>query len=219
MEQCAKYPFGCSASYTEISTNFLSCQPEMAGYTSSDWSDERLVDLIRLEGDRAAFAELYERYWQLIFVHAHKMLRDEDESMDVVQDCFEKLWAQRHTVQINSSLKAYLYAMARNQTLNAMDKSKRRNQHIEAFAQHLDSTRAVTDEDYRFRELAQRLDAEIAHLPPRMRRIFELSRLEGRSQKEIAAELDISENTVKTVLGRALKVLKNRLMGFLLTFF
>jgi RNA polymerase sigma-70 factor (family 1) len=170
------------------------------------------------QGNQKAFTEIYQRYWQVLFIHAHRMLRDEDEAMDVVQDCFEKLWTQSATLKITTSLRGYLYQAVRNQTLNAIDKSKRRDYYIGLLSAYLDEARPLTDETVLFRELVQRLEEEVQHLPPRMRRIFELSRYEGLSHKEIAAEMNISENTVKTVLGRAIKVVRGKLTSIVVLF-
>ena len=171
------------------------------------------------QGESAAYTELYERYKQVLLKHAYRILHDEDEAMDVVQDCFEKLWKQSNALEIKTSLKSYLYTMVRNRTLDMINKSRHREEYVVSLADYVQVYRPVTEETVLFRELTNRIEEEVKNLPTRMRQIFELSRFEGLSQREIAEEMDISENTVKSTINRVLKVLRGKLTSLLLWFF
>lgn len=83
----------------------------MADY--SDYTDQRLVSLIQRH-DEHAFAEIYSRYWALLFGVAWKFTRDRDISMDIVQDIYTDFWAHPSRLKHQTSLKAYLYTTVRN---------------------------------------------------------------------------------------------------------
>lgn len=172
--------------------------------------DEDLAVLLK-QGNHAAYTEIYNRYWQVLFIHSMKMLRDEEEALDVLQNIFVNLWLHASTITIKTSLRSYLYKMTRNQTLNTIEKSNTRNFHFESFSRYIEMDRPLTEESVNFNELSTRIEAEVSKLPPKMRAIFEKSRFDGLSHKEIAKELNVSENTVKTVLHRATKSLREKL--------
>src|ERR1035437_8656376 len=82
----------------------------------SSLSDLELSAFIK-EGNHAAFAEIYERYFGVLFLHAFKRLKDEDEAKDSVQELFTTLWLKRESLVLKTSLSGYLYAAIRNRVL------------------------------------------------------------------------------------------------------
>lgn len=166
-------------------------------------------------GDRLAFTRIYQRYWRMLYLHSFKMLQDEQEALDVVQNLFTALWEQVPHLQIQNSVRSYLFRAVRNHTLNAIAKSKTRRQHTENFSRFLEASRPLLEESINFKELSARIEREVENLPEKMRTIFLKSQQEDKSQKMIAAELDISENTVRTVMYRARMILRKRLTSFL----
>jgi RNA polymerase sigma-70 factor (ECF subfamily) len=171
--------------------------------------DEQLVYLLKYE-DRAAFSEIYNRYWQSLYRQAFWILADEDDAIDIVHDVFISLWNGAADIAV-LSLKAYLYKATRNQTLNFISKRKVRSNYVESLAIYIEAGHSSTEEEISYRESDERIKEEIANLPLKMRDIFEKSRYMGLSHRDIAHELDISEHTVKTTISRALKRLRSRL--------
>lgn len=155
-----------------------------------------------------------------MYVHAYKMLGDEDEAKDVVQELFTSIWAQRAELELVTSLKAYLYTALRNRVLNVFDKRKVRESYLEAMAIYFDENHQVVEDNLREKELACIIDKEIANLPEKMRNVFELSRKQNLSHKEIASELQISDKTVKKQINNAIRILKLKIsyLFFLLIF-
>src|SRR5690606_16361527 len=84
----------------------------------SKYSDEQLFARLKT-GDHAAFTEIYERYWGVLFIQAFKIIKNEEKAMDVVQDIFTVLWENAGDSDIQLSLKAYLYTSVRNRMLDA----------------------------------------------------------------------------------------------------
>lgn len=178
-----------------------------SGYAA--YNDEKLLSLL-IDRDKVAFSEIYSRYWPLLYKHAFRMLKEANESEDVVQEVFTKLWHKAPTLQSDVSVGAYLYVSTRNAVLNLFSKNQVHHAYLSDLGQFLDQAQEVTD--YRIREniLAKLIEDEIQKLPPRMREVFELKRKQNLSYKEIADVMNISELTVKTQMNKAISTLRNR---------
>ena len=178
------------------------------------YTDQELTGLLK-SGDHAAFTEIYHRYWPLLFAHARHMLRNNDAPMDIVQEIFTNLWNRSADLQLEISLKAYLYGATRNLTLTQIQKGKRKDHYLSSLVKQFEKGSPVTDEQVICNEFVERMEKELANLPPKMRAVFELSRKEGLSHKEIAEEMDLSDHAVKKTIHRALKVLRTQLSALL----
>lgn len=181
--------------------------------------DTELTTLLK-DGDQFAFTEIYNRHWKLIYAHVYKMLRDEDDAKDVVQEVFSNLWLRAASIKNTANVSGLLYIAARNKVFDLIGKNKVRADYIGEIASFMsDSGNAQVDtiDEKRILEILER---EIQKLPPKMREIFELSRKEDLSHKEIASKLNISEQTVKKQVQNALKVIKPKLndMGISIAF-
>jgi RNA polymerase sigma-70 factor (ECF subfamily) len=181
--------------------------------TLAQATDAELISLIK-EGGKGAFEEIYDRYWGAMYIHAYKMLKDEDEAKDVIQELFAHLWAQRQELELRTSLKAYLYTALRNRILNIFDSRKVRSNYIESLAIYFEEHHLITEERFREKELENIIEREIANLPEKMRVVFELSRKQHLSHKEIALELQISDKTVKKQINNAIRILKLKISYF-----
>jgi len=180
----------------------------------SSFSDQELVALLR-EGDHAAYTEIYKRYWALLYRNARKMLHDEQETTDVVQEVFTLLWEKAPKLYLDHSLSAYLYSSVRNRIINIINRQKLKVNYVSSLTAFLISGSSITDDTIRERELALQIEKEIALLPEKMRKIFELSRKAHLSYKEIAEKIDISEGTVKKQVYNAIKILRLKLGAFI----
>jgi len=181
--------------------------------------DAELTTLLK-DGDQRAFTEIYNRHWKLIYAHVYKMLRDEDDAKDVVQEVFGNLWLRAASIKSTTNVSGLLYIAARNKVFDFIGRNKVRADYIGEIASFIsDSSNAQVDtiDEKRILEILER---EIQKLPPKMREIFELSRKDDLSHKEIAAKLNISEQTVKKQVQNALKVIKPKLndMGVSIAF-
>lgn len=173
-------------------------------------NDQALVTLLK-EGDELAFAELHSRYKAVLFIHAYRMLGNEDEAKDVVQELFTTLWSRRNDTPAISSLASYLYSAVRNKVLDCIARKKTEEKYIRSLALFMEEGENMTEKEIREKELTRLIEREISLLPARMREIFELSRYENLSYKEIAEELNISDKTVKKQVSNALIILRKKL--------
>ncbi|SMD08509.1 RNA polymerase sigma factor [Pedobacter africanus] len=180
----------------------------MLAYKS--YTDRELLDCLK-SGDRAAFAEIYERYWKTMYFHALKMLGDEDDAKDLVQELFASVWARAASIPFNNNLSGYLYITARNKIINLIQQRKVRRDYLSGLAAFAEEASNGTIERIDEKELLLIVEKEIQALPYKMRQVFELSRKQYLSHKEIADELDISDKTVKKQIGYAIRMIKLKL--------
>ena len=164
-----------------------------------------------LSKDRGSFDLLFRSYYVNLVRIASDILGDKQLAEDVVQETFIKLWESGSDLTINSSLSAYLIKMVRNRCIDFL-RAKMRDlntislEHPDVQA-HLHEMGLATDLDVELfaTPLEIALHKGIEQLPPQCKKIFTLNRFDGISHKEIADKLQISENTVKTQIARALK--------------
>jgi RNA polymerase sigma-70 factor (family 1) len=176
----------------------------------SNLSDQELIILLK-EGDQLAFTEVYDRYKGPLYIHAFNLLRDREEAKDILQQIFAALWTGRKDFVLKSQLSGYLYTAVRNQIFKLIAHKQVASKYITSLAEFGTSGECITDHLVRENQLLAIIEKEIAGLPEKMREIFELSRKEGFSHKEIAAQLNVSEKTVRNQVNNALKILRVKL--------
>src|ERR1700744_4802625 len=149
-------------------------------------SDNALIGLIST-GDRTAFDELYNRHWQSLYQMAWNVLRDRDSSTEVIQIVFVWIWEHRESLSIQSP-SAYLRSAVKYKITDVL----RSNRVRESVFVNLESPEAghlLYDEDpLELKELKSAIAQISATLPERARQIFEMSRNEHLSNKEIATK-------------------------------
>lgn len=176
--------------------------------------DDAYLTNLLLQKDHEAFSEIYRRYWHVLFLHAHKMIRDEDEAKDIVQDIFIGLWNCSSSIHITSNLKGYLYVTVRNRILNRIRQTKSSDDFVGLLAKEINGVDESTTDLINERELQEIIDNEVNRLPPRMKQVFQLSREEFLTHKQIAQRLGTSEETVKKQISGSLKILRGKLDKF-----
>ena len=170
-------------------------------------TDQELVELMKA-GHRHAFNEIYERYWFRLYTAAVKRLISRDDAKDIVQDLFCSIWVKRDSLVISTSLSAYLFTAIKYRIINYIESNITKA----AYLSSLD--RAVMDYDNSAneaiigRDLEAFLESGIKTLSPNVKKVFELSRKEHLSVREISERLHISDQTVKNQISKALKVLR-----------
>ncbi|SDL15820.1 RNA polymerase sigma-70 factor, ECF subfamily [Pedobacter sp. ok626] len=172
-------------------------------------ADVELVSYLK-RGDRKAFSVIYDRYWGKLFCHAKKMLNDEEEASDVVQELFTNIWYKRESLNV-FRLDGYLYGTMRNQILHFMAHQKVITKYTTSLSYYLESGVRSQDSIMVENELLQLFEQELAALPVKMRTVFEMSRGEGLSHKQIAEKLDISDKTVKKQIYYATKIFREKI--------
>lgn len=167
-------------------------------------SDKQLVNLVG-QSNRLAFNELFNRYWDNLYYAAFNVLNDELASEDAVQEVFIDLWLRRNSIKIKNT-SAFLNKAIRNQTAKYLRRAKFTSQHKEIFNRILSPL--LADHAVNFSELKQHINSSLQKLSPKCREVFELSRFEHLSNKEIAERKKLSIRTVETHISNALRLLR-----------
>lgn len=172
--------------------------------------------LLQINNQRE-FQTIYHQHFNGLANYAYAVLKDKDAAKDVVQDVFLDLWNKRASLEIKTSLEAYLVRAVKFKSIDFIRKDKTKQQYV---ANMTPSTIPITEdnqgEDEQRVEQKKRLAYAIAQLPTKCRQVFLLSRLNGYTYKEIAAEMDISTKTVENQISRALKLLRQKLSDLMI---
>jgi RNA polymerase sigma-70 factor (ECF subfamily) len=193
--------------YLELSAVSLPLRLETAHHIGMSYQESNEVEneLLTLQKtDETKFIEvLFKKYYSPLCRTVNRIVNDTDAAEDVVQDVFVKIWNSRQTLQINVSLKSYLYRSAINSALNYLEKNKK----MVNFEGTTFSEPSIndTEDQLHLEEVQQRVNEATQALPPACKTIFILSRHENMSYKEIADALQISPKTVENQMGKALK--------------
>lgn len=182
----------------------------MKHYTT--YTDGELVRMLR-QGDRAAFTEVYNRYWEKLFYLAGKKLEDTGEAENIIQDLFVDLWERRETLDIQNSVAGYLIVAVKYRILNLLARQERARKIEQSIRQNTPAADMGTLELLKFEDLKDWLETLVNKLPEKCQMVYRL-REQGLSQREIAETLQISEKTVETHVTRALKTIRGGLKDF-----
>lgn len=180
----------------------------MTDYTA--YTDKELADRIRSADDRA-FKEIYDRYNKLLYLFAYNKLRNKEEAKDIVQDVFAWLLNNRSSFAVNSSVSSFLYKSVLNKIFDIFRHQSVICKYIEQGEHYIDVDSTETDYLIREKDIAQMIRLEIDAMPQKMKEVYLLRFEHYLSAKEIAEQLNISENTVNTHLKRATKKLRDNL--------
>ncbi|MEM8586393.1 MAG: RNA polymerase sigma-70 factor [Bacteroidota bacterium] len=164
--------------------------------------------------DREAFKQLFANNYQDVCRVIHRYIVDPGISEDLAQEVFIRLWNKRHDISIETNLPAYLRRMGVNEALAYLRKKTRFK--ADELPLHLPGkTAASADEQSDLHELQDRIAQALEKLPPRCRLVFELSRYEDLSNREIAEQLQLSIKTIENQMTKALKMLRSELADYL----
>lgn len=187
-------------------------------YATKIPSDERSLVLRLIEGEEDAFCELYAAYKNRLIYFAMRFLKSREYAEDIFQDAFTIVWYGRRFINPDASFSAYLYTIVRNRILNQLrDLSYQDRLREQILSQAVNYTNETRDEIIA-NDLRQFISCALQQLTPRQREIFEMSREQQMSHREIAEVLGISVNTVQESISISLKTLrayleKNSIVG------
>jgi len=167
--------------------------------------EQNIIEKLQM-GEESGLREMFDIYYTSLCVFAFKYLNSFDEAEDVVQDVFINFWENKRFSNFTGSLKAYLFTATKNNALKQIKKDNRYQfEDIEIQANFF------IEEKFESQDLDSRkekLYSEIDQLPAQSKKVFEGIVFERLKYADIAEEMDISVNTVKTHYSRALKHLR-----------
>jgi RNA polymerase sigma-70 factor (ECF subfamily) len=158
-------------------------------------------------GDQKVFQLVFDRYADRIHHFACKFLNDPMDAKEVVQEVFISLWLHRNRLGSSETFEAYLFKIAKNYLLNYIKKKGVQKYHYSMFELY-NPLPEQPDQYAIYEELKSLTEKAIQHLPAQRKKIYQLSRIEGLSNREISEKLQLSLSTVENHLNLSLKYLK-----------
>lgn len=163
------------------------------------------------QDDRKAFRRLFDLLWKPLYVFAQSVLMDEFVAKDIVQEVWIDYWNRRKNIE-NVCIQAYLFKAVRYKIYNHLRNNKLNSVQLEAIQSITVDPEIVLAQD--LESTQRKINSTLKKLPLRCREIFNLSRQEGMTNKEIAIHYGISKRTVENQLTFALKKIRETLLSF-----
>lgn len=174
-------------------------------------SNEYKLVISLQKGDVVAFDSLFDEYSQKLYSFALKYFRNDTDAEELVQEVFVKVWENRRALKQDLSFKSYLFTIALNQIRKHFNKKAVSLRYLENLQHEIEPAENPLFQDENYESVLRHLNNLIDQMPPRRQEIFRKSKLEGKSAKEIASELNLSAGTVDNQVSEALRFLRSRL--------
>jgi len=175
--------------------------------------DKRDLERIK-KGDVKQFEILFKDYYEMLCHFALKYVKNMEQSEGVVQDTFYNIWKNKEKLNINTSLKAYLYTAVRNNCLQVLRTRSLDIKYENYYKSHYANESISPSDELNAKELSKVINKALNSLPERCQQIFKMSRYEGLKYHEIAEKLSISIKTVEANMGKALKHFRAQLKDY-----
>lgn len=177
--------------------------------SQNDLNRERFLVREVRDNNEEAFRQLFDLYRDDIYTYGLSLLKRKEYAEEILQDTFLKVWMHRTQLDPGQSFRSYVFTISRNLTLNFLRKAANdRKLRNELFSMKVKVFNPI-EEIMQEKELERIKTEAINLLPPRRRRIFEMSRFEGKSYEDISRELGISLSTVKNQMSKALETIRD----------
>lgn len=170
-------------------------------------SEEEIIASLK-DGNELAFKRIFDTYYRPLTLFALKYVGDIEESKEIVQEFFIRLWSRREKIAFGFSVKGYLYQAVRNACLNQIESRKVFERKTRDYA----PPQFSNDDPFQkmiAAEQEERLMSAIDQLPEKCKQIFFMSRMQNLSNQDIAGQLDLSVKTVEAQITIALKRLRD----------
>lgn len=176
--------------------------------------------LIELKkGNKQAYSLLFNKYYKDLVLFGGNFLPNKSFCEDIVQNVFLKLWRDRESIEIETSLKSFLLRSVQNSCLDELRHKGVVREH-ESYSSTFSASDNIDTENYvLYSDLHNHLNEALSKLPESCREAFEMNRLEGLKYREIAEKLNVSERTIEVRIGKALSLLRSHLKEFFVTLF
>jgi RNA polymerase sigma-70 factor (ECF subfamily) len=162
-------------------------------------------------GDEQAFRQLFEQYADGVYGVAFAYVKSPELAEELVQDIFLKIWLKKEKLPEITGFTDYLFIVARNHILNMLRKKIPQKDFKEHLTAYFADAVITPEQQLLLKESSQLIRSAIGQLPPQQQAVYRLSRQGGLSLEEIAGELQLSRNTVRNHLSRALQHLRHYL--------
>jgi len=180
---------------------------------NKDNTDDKLLEKVRLYSNQGAYCAIYRKYYPTLTAFA-EMYVSAEEAEDIVQDQFLRLWTSRETLNPVMSLNSYLFICVRNACLDRIRHFQVRNRNVTELWKSL-AEEATDYGCFQINEIQKLITQVLDEMPYPQRRAFEMSRFEGRTYRDIANLMGVSEKTVEYRISKVLARLQSALSDYL----
>ena len=185
------------------------------------------TDIIKclIIGDEETYIFLFREYYVSLCAYSRRYVGRKDIAEEIVSDTFLKIWENRKQLEINTSVKAYLFHAVCNNSLNYLRKLKTENNLEEYFRETSSenlgfevTSEEIEEQSLMMEKMSQKIEAAVMMLPEQQQRAFRLKRMEGKKTKEVAEIMGLSVKTIEMHLSKATLHLRQYLKEYLPSF-
>lgn len=180
---------------------------------NQDNNEKLLLEDLR-KGCVDSFARIFKLYWHQLYIIARSKVKSHDEAEEIIQNIFSALWEKRESLVI-SNLSFYLQSAVRNRILNLIRSKITQEKYWHYYKTFIPGYQRVTENTVEFDDLNEAVENAVSRLPEKSREVFTLSRMEGRSNAEIASLLKVSEKAIEYHLTKSLRALRVHLKDYI----
>ncbi|MEQ7799665.1 RNA polymerase sigma-70 factor [Pedobacter sp. ASV1-7] len=163
------------------------------------------------KGNEIAFKTIYDNYFNKLSTYIYKLCKSKDATEEIVNDVFLKIWTSKSDLSIVYSFEAYLFTMARNKAIDYLRKLAKNTHLISELTDQIKNVHNDVEEKLDAEALRMLIDQALSQLSDQKKKIFKMSKEDGYSHDEIAANMQLSKSTVKNHLSETLKHLKKQI--------
>lgn len=168
-----------------------------------------LISALR-QGDQYAFAKIYDIYINALKSFVNSYTKSYEQTNDILQDTFIKLWNSREDLDLNKSVKSLLFKTSYNIYIDKYRKRQREINMLDGWKYKCLIEMSKNDEDEGIHKL-KLVEEAIEKLPPKCKEVFLLSKYEELKYKEIANQLNVSIKTVEVQMGKAFRIIRDEI--------
>lgn len=161
--------------------------------------------------DFSSYELIFNRYYKELYRFAFTYVRDATIAEEMAQEVFLYIWEKRKNIEVQTTLKTYLYSAVKNKCLNYIKLELPKQKSMADVSEIMLSVSMPRKDEGEHDKLKQYIQSAIESLPNKCQKIFILSKNAGMTYEEIAEELDLSKKTVENQMGIALKKLRESL--------
>lgn len=162
--------------------------------------------------NKDSFEQIYLQYWEGMFAFCIKNIQDEEVAKEIVQEVFKSLWERRDDLRL-LEVERYLIRAVKLKTFEYIRNKVTRQQHLENIINTAENH--YVEHPLIVQELSEKISSLVNKLPAQCKNVFQMSRDQGLTNKEIAHKLYISERAVEYHISKALKTLKTELTEYI----
>ncbi|WP_421829244.1 RNA polymerase sigma-70 factor [Larkinella sp.] len=180
---------------------------EKPGRQDAEWFIRRTFS----ENPQKGCELLFRRYHQVLCSHAVRFVYSKETAEDLVSDVFCKFWKTKAYESVTDSYRYYLFRSVRNEAYNYLRLEFKKLEDLETADAQESAPSQRPDQIIQFEEVFHRVEDLVESMPPQCRKVFLLSRFEGKKYQTIATELGLSIKTVEVHMVKALSIIRKGL--------